>query len=138
MSVTPCFNLKMRQASRVLTSYYDAYLQNYGITVTQFSILRSLWYMKSTSQKDLQEVLVLQQTTLTRSLKPLVRDGYIQIIPSVEDGRIKLVSLTDDGKTLFQNARKQWKKAQDNASKVLGDTVSEQILHVSDAILKLV
>lgn len=127
----------MRQASRVLTNHYDGYLRDDGITVTQFSILRSLWYMKSTSQKDLQEVLVLQQTTLTRNLKPLIRDGYIRISPSPEDGRVKLVSLTDEGKTLFQRARKQWKKAQNHISKQLGGKLSEKITDVADSILKL-
>ncbi|GAA6135847.1 MarR family winged helix-turn-helix transcriptional regulator [Oceaniserpentilla sp. 4NH20-0058] len=137
MSISHCYNLKLRQASRVLTSHYDAYLRDDGLTVTQFSILRSLWYLKSTSQKDLQEVLVLQQTTLTRNLKPLLRDGYIQITPSAADGRIKLVSLTDTGKTLFQSSRKKWKKAQESLSNQLGSQLSEQLISVADAIIAL-
>lgn len=137
MSVTQCYNLKLRQAGRVLTNHYDAYLRDEGLTVTQFSILRSLWYLKSTPQKQLQEVLVLQQTTLTRNLKPLIRDGYIQISPSEIDGRVKLVSLTESGKTLFQNARKKWKKAQDTLSNQLGEDMSEQLITVADAILAL-
>ena len=135
--ISSCFNLKMRQASRVLTSHYDSYLRPDGITVTQFSILRSLWYMKSTSQKDLQEVLVLQQTTLTRNLKPLIRDGYIQIKPSPEDGRIKLVSLTQQGKDLFQQARKNWKSAQAALSNRLGKEKGEQLVELADAIIEL-
>ncbi len=137
VNITPCFNLKMRQASRILTSHYDGYLRELGITVTQFSILRSLWYLKSTSQKNLQEILVLQQTSMTRNLKPLMRDGYIQISPSPDDGRVKLVSLTDTGKTLFQEARILWKKAQDKLANQLGDDLSQQLLHVADAILEL-
>lgn len=136
-NISHCYNLKMRQASRVLTNHYDGYLRDDGITVTQFSILRSLWYMKNTSQKDLQEVLVLQQTTLTHNLKPLIRDGYIQITPSTEDGRIKLVSLTPDGTILFQSARKKWKKAQNNLSNQLGDKLSEQLIMVADTIIAL-
>ena len=135
-NITPCFNLKMRQASRVLTSHYDGYLRELGITVTQFSILRSLWYLKSTSQKELQTILVLQQTSMTRNLKPLMRDGFIQISASPDDGRVKLVSLTDDGKVLFQEARKLWKKAQDKLAKQLGDDLSNQLLGVADAILE--
>lgn len=135
--ISNCYNLKMRQASRVLTNHYDGYLRADGITVTQFSILRSLWYMKSTSQKDLQEVLVLQQTTLTRNLKPLIRDNYIQIDSSPEDGRIKLVSLTQQGKDLFQKARKNWKSAQNALSSRLGKDRSEQLVDLADAIIEL-
>ena len=39
MKITPCFNLKMRQANRVLTNHYDAYLRSEGLTVAQFSII---------------------------------------------------------------------------------------------------
>jgi len=132
-----CYNLKMRQASRVITNHYDSYLRPNGITVTQFSILRALWYLKSTSQKDLQEVLVLQQTTLTRNLKPLIRDHYIQITPSPKDGRIKLVSLSDEGKALFENARKNWKQAQTALSNRLGKEKSEQLIELADAIIEI-
>lgn len=137
MKITECYNLKMRQASRVLTNHYDAYLREEGITVTQFSVLRAIWYLKSISQKDLQEVLVLQQTTLTRNLKPLIRDGYIEITSAPDDGRIKLVSLSDSGRALFEQSRKKWKKAQDNLSKQLGGQLSEQLLSVADAIIAL-
>lgn len=137
MRITPCFTLKLRQAARVLTNHYDSYLRELGITVTQFSILRSLWYMKSTPQKDLQEVLVLQQTTLTRNLKPLIRSGYIQTCPCPNDGRVTLVSLTAEGEALFQEARKYWKQAQDSVTSKLGGEVSEQLLQVTDAIIDL-
>lgn len=137
MSIEPCFNLKLRQATRVLTQHYDAYLRDEGITITQFSILRTLWYLKSAPQKELQSVLVLQQTTLTRNLKPLLRDGIIQITPSEADGRVKLVSLTADGKTLFQRARKKWQQAQARLSEDLGETLSNQLLKVADSIIQL-
>lgn len=137
MRITPCFTLKLRQAARVLTNHYDSYLRELGITVTQFSILRSLWYMKSTPQKDLQEVLVLQQTTLTRNLKPLIRSGYIQTRTSPDDARVTLVSLTESGETLFQEARKYWKQAQDNVTNKLGSDISGQLIQVADAIIDL-
>lgn len=136
-SITPCFNLKVRQASRVLNNHYDGYLRELGLTIAQFSILRTLFYMKQASQKDLQEVLVLQQTTLTRNLKPLMRDGFIQTSRSPDDGRITLVSLTDEGIELFRKARKQWQRAQEGVSAKLGDKLSGKLLAVADAIIKL-
>lgn len=137
MGITPCFNLKLRQANRVLTNYYDSYLKDLGLTITQFSILRSLWYMKRTSQKDLQELLVLQQTTLTRNLKPLIREGYIRTEPSPDDKRVTLVTLTEAGITLFQKARKKWQEAQEQVARHLGDDVSSRLLEVADAIIDL-
>ncbi|WP_422444425.1 MULTISPECIES: MarR family winged helix-turn-helix transcriptional regulator [unclassified Endozoicomonas] len=135
--IEPCFNLRLRQANRVLTSHYDDYLRDLGLTIAQFSILRSLWYMKSTAQKDLQAVLVLQQTTLTRNLKLLQKAGYIQTTQGEADRRISMVSLTEEGKNIFKQARTRWKEAQQDVSRRLGDKNSQQLIQVAEAIMAM-
>ncbi len=136
-SIEPCFNLRLRQANRVLTSHYDEYLRDLGLTTAQFSILRSLWYMKCTAQKDLQAVLVLQQTSLTRNLKLLQKAGYIQTTPGEQDRRISMVSLTEEGKNIFKQARVRWKKAQKNVSERLGEKNSRQLIKIAEAIIAM-
>lgn len=137
MTILPCYNLKLRQADRVLTSYYDEALRDLGITIAQFSLLRALSYMKQTPQKELQQALVLQQTTLTRNLQPLIRSGYVQTRPSPEDGRVTLVSLTDEGKALFKQAKVRWDQAQKGIASHLGPELTQQLLNVADAVLAL-
>ena len=136
-SIEPCFNLRLRQANRVLTSHYDTYLRDLGLTIAQFSILRSLWFMKRTSQKDLQAVLVLQQTTLTRNLKLLQKSGYVQTQPGEEDRRVSVVSLTAEGRAIFKQARVRWKKAQNDVVTRLGDKNAYQLIEVAEAILSM-
>ncbi|WP_372865011.1 MarR family winged helix-turn-helix transcriptional regulator [Spongiibacter sp.] len=135
--VAPCFNLKLRQASRVLTKCYDDQLRELGITVTQFSILRSLWYLKRCSQKQLQEILVLQQTTLTRNLKPLLKAGYITTCADPQDRRVSLVSLSDNGRELFERAETLWAQTQREIAGRLGEDLSRQLLAVTEAIVAL-
>ncbi|ASP38500.1 MarR family transcriptional regulator [Bacterioplanes sanyensis] len=137
MSVLPCYNLKLRQADRVLTNYYDDALRDSGITVAQFSILRALTYLQQPSQKALQDVLVLQQTTLTRNLKPLIRDGYVSTMPSPEDKRVTLVSLTASGKALFKTAKRRWDQVQRRVEEHLGPDLTRQLLALSDSVLEL-
>jgi DNA-binding MarR family transcriptional regulator len=137
MSVLPCYNLKLRQADRVLTNYYDDALRETGITVAQFSILRALTYLQQPSQKALQDVLVLQQTTLTRNLKPLIRDGYVSTMPSPEDKRVTLVSLTASGKALFKTAKRRWDQVQRRVEEHLGPDLTRQLLALSDSVLEL-
>jgi len=137
MTILPCYNLKLRQADRVLTSYYDEALRDLGITIAQFSLLRALSYMKQTSQKELQQAMVLQQTTLTRNLQPLIRNGYVQTSASPEDGRVTLVSLTDEGKSLFKQAKVRWNQAQEAIANHLGPELTQQLLNVTDAVLTL-
>ena len=137
MNIEPCFNLKLRQADRVLTSHYNGYLHECGIKVTQFSVLRSLWYMKRCSQQALEKALLVDQATLPRSLKPLLREGYIERTPDSADRRVMLCSLTASGKALFKRAEKQWRLAQKSVEQQLGADAIGQLLAASSALIEM-
>lgn len=130
-----CLNLSLRKASRVMTQIYDDYLSSVGLRVGQFSILRATHFTQPTTNSALQEVLVLDQTTLTRNLKPLIRDGYITVRPSDEDKRVKELSLSNEGETLYQQALPVWQEAQDKITLELGDSCVASLLAVSDAVV---
>jgi MarR family transcriptional regulator for hemolysin len=132
----PCMNLSYRKASRVISQIYDRELAEVGLKCTQFSILSAVRYMKQTTNVELQELLVLEQTTLTRGLKPMIRDGYIKIEPG-QDKREKLLSLTAEGKILFNNANKKWQQAQDTVVRKLGRKTAEQILEMNQTLVAL-
>ena len=134
MTIEPCLNLKLRQADRILTSHYNSYLSELGIKITQFSVLRSLWYMKQSSQQELERVLLVDQATLTRSLQALVREGYVTKTADSVDRRIMLCSLSDSGKALYKRAEKLWKQAQQSVENKLGSDTAKQILEVSSAL----
>ena len=74
-----CFQLAIRKSSRLITQFYQERLSGVGLKVGQFSILRAVNFRKQTSNKELQTILELDQTTLTRNLKPLIRDGYLTL-----------------------------------------------------------
>lgn len=134
MSNEFCFHLKLRQADRMLTSYYDAFLRDIGLKITQFSILRCLWFHQSPSHKELEELLVLNQTTLTRNLKSLLKAGYVISTPSETDQRVKLLNLSEKGKALYLQAMERWQLAQKNVSEQLGDSLSSHLFNVSDSL----
>lgn len=135
MNIQPCFNLKLRQADRVLTAYYNSFLGDLGLKITQFSVLRSLWYMKSTSQKELEKVLLVDQATLTRSLQPLIRQGYIDRVPDASDRRVMMCSLSSSGKALYKDAEKRWKQAQKSVEEKLGKETMAQLINASEALI---
>jgi DNA-binding MarR family transcriptional regulator len=132
-----CLNLSLRKASRVMTQIYDDYLSVVGLRVGQFSILRATHFTQPTTNSALQEVLVLDQTTLTRNLKPLIRDGYIQVRPSDEDKRVKELSLSETGEALYQKALPLWQEAQSKIKDELGESCVENLLAVSSAIVDI-
>ena len=113
-----CFNL--RKAARAVTQVYDAALQPVGLKATQFSLLAAAGAAEGRTVGQLAEALVLDRTTLTRNLAPLVRDGLI----SVEEGsdrRARLVEVTPAGRRLLKRAWPLWRGAQDRMVGDLGD-----------------
>jgi DNA-binding MarR family transcriptional regulator len=137
MPVQPCYNLAMRQADRVLTAVYNAYLSDIGLKITQFSVLRALRYLKACSQKELEKVLLLEQATLTRNLQPLLRDGWVKREPSAEDGRVWLISLTKEGFDLFKQGEKRWQAAQKKIETILGQDTLSELMAASEKIVQM-
>jgi len=131
-----CINLSYRKASRVISQIYDRELAEVDLKCGQFSILRAVREMRQTTNAELQEILVLDQTTLSRGLKPLVRDGYIKIEPGL-DRREKLLSLTAQGRLLYSQADKKWKRAQDAVIRKLGRKTSERVITMNQALVAL-
>ncbi|AAZ27183.1 transcriptional regulator, MarR family [Colwellia psychrerythraea 34H] len=136
MTTPYCFNLAMRKSSRLITQFYEDRLSAVGLKSGQFSILKAVSFLKQTSNKELQGILVLDQTTLSRNLKPLFRDGYLKLSPDSNDARVKLISLTTQGQALYEKADPLWQKAQDDLEKKLGSEEVKNILTLADSFVK--
>jgi MarR family transcriptional regulator for hemolysin len=131
-----CLNLELRKANRVLSQIYDSYMVKCGLKTSQFSILRAVSFLKNTTNRQLQDVLVLDQTTLSRGLKPLIRDGYIDVKEGA-DRRQKELLLTKEGRVLFSDAEALWLEAQNYVELRLGDDTKKKLLSLSKSIVKL-
>jgi len=127
----------MRKSSRLITQFYEERLKRVGLKVGQFSILRAVSFQKETTNKELQNILILDQTTLTRNLKPLFRDGYLQALPDPTDGRLKTISLTHSGRDLYEQALPIWQQAQQDILNKLGEDKAKQIHELADQFVKV-
>ena len=107
-----CTCLKLRMASRALSQIYDEALRPVGIKTTQFSLLRMIQRLGPVTFQRLAEKMVLDQTTLPRSLRTLEKDGYIRI-EAGEDRRERLASVTAKGAAIIEKALPRWRKAQE-------------------------
>lgn len=121
-----CLAHSLRKADRVVSQLYNEMLAPVGIKVTQFSVLRVLHLMGCTTASQVRQVLVMDQTTISRALKPLVRDGYIHVAEGATR-REKDLSLSKEGKALYKKALIPWNKAQALLKKRLG-TEMESVL----------
>lgn len=117
---TPCLCAALRQASRAVTRIYDAELRGTGLRSTQHSLLRLLDRVGEVRQVDLGEMASLDETTLTRNLRPLQKSGWVTIRAGA-DRREKLVAITEAGKIKVEQARLAWSRAQERMKKALPD-----------------
>ena len=119
MDLSTCTCANLRKAARVVTKVYDVALQPSGLKATQFTVLATLAKRGDAPLTRLAEVLVMDRTTLTRNLKPLVRRGLIRIEQEA-DQRVRKVSLTTNGQNLLDAARPGWEQAQSRIVESLG------------------
>ena len=87
---------------------------------TQFTLLQALAITGRVSQGRLGDVLAMDSTTLTRTLRLLVGKGWVRSL-SGEDRRERHLQLTPAGRRQFDQARPHWEDAQQRLRKSLGE-----------------
>lgn len=107
----PCYCGAIRQASRIVTQVYDQELKPSGLKITQFGILRLLTYRPGLTTGEMATALVMDSTTLTRTLKIMHENGWIAPQPG-EDRRERHWHVNAEGKARLDQATPLWKQAQ--------------------------
>jgi DNA-binding MarR family transcriptional regulator len=103
-----------RRRSRELTRFYEQAMRGSCLRASQFTLLATLIQTGPLPATRLADFLGLERTTLTRNLRPLLRDGHV----AIEDGadrRIHKVAITPKGAEAARAAFPIWRKAQDAA-----------------------
>ena len=107
----PCHCATMRQAARQVTQLYDRLLAPTGLRVTQYSMLRMVRRHQPVTMQSFAARAIMDRTTLTRALRPLVRDGLVAVEPG-SDARTRIVTITQAGQTLLNESASTWEAAQ--------------------------
>lgn len=108
-----------REVARRLTRRYDAALKPTGIKATQFTILTVTALVPDASMTQLAEKLGMERTTFLRNLKPLERDGFIELSDERHQ-RARLVTVTPKGMEVLAAALPLWEAAQDRLKREIG------------------
>ena len=114
----PCGCANLRRAARVITRLYDAALRPSGLGVAQFTLLQALNTAPGMSQKQLASLLEIDSTTLTRTLEPLRRAGWLRSTAG-DDRREVHLALTAAGKRVYRRALPYWERAQGEVVRAL-------------------
>jgi DNA-binding MarR family transcriptional regulator len=75
-----------------------------GLSPGQFPALVALWAKEGRTQKELVDLLDIEQATLANTLSRMERDGLITRRPSEEDGRVQEIFMTERARALEAEA----------------------------------
>lgn len=114
-----CASFNLRRTARAVTRAYDAALQKTGMRSTQFAILVGIAKTQPVSIGTLAEVLIIDPTTLTRSLRLLQKEGLITI-SNRSTMRQRFLALTGKGERSLTRSVQAWRKAQEQFVSAVG------------------
>lgn len=135
---TSCVCTAVRRADRALNRLYDEALRPSGLTTTQYALLSTLARAgQPLLHSRLADMQGMAGTTLSRNLKPLVRDGLVRITPG-EDRRTHFVSMTAEGEALLERARPLWQSVQaDLVADVGAERIDRLLEELSTLVMRL-
>jgi len=115
-----CTGEQLRRLNRLVNRIYDRELKDVGLKSTQFSLLAKALGEGAVTLTELAAHLGLDNSTLTRNVKPLVDMQLLQIRHSTVDARVKSVSLTPTGVVAVERGLASWASAQCRIADALG------------------
>jgi DNA-binding MarR family transcriptional regulator len=117
---SPCNNATLRRAARKLGRFYDDVISPSGLKGTQYGLLYQIHVGDEPAMGAIAEAMIMDLSALGHTLKPLVRDGYVETFADKDDRRIKRVRLTPQGNAKLEEATKLWSMAQQRFEDTFG------------------
>ena len=125
-----CTNSAIRRAARQVGQLYDDAMGETGLKGTQFSLMTQIRYDKQPALKALAETMRMDLSALGHTLKPLIRDGLVELKTDPTDRRVKRVRLTALGEEKQDALTERWRVAQSRFDAVFGAEKSTEIRRV--------
>ena len=119
--VCECLLSRARILNRVLTNIYDDELRGFGLKATQLNLLVVVARIGPVRRIDIGKRLHLDPSTLTRNLKIMLTNSWIEEIRDGEDGRGSPLQVTAKGRDLLHQIVPSWRKAQARTQRLIGD-----------------
>lgn len=130
MLPTICHCTRLRRAAHAVTRLYDEALAKSGLSVAQFSLMRTISRLEQPYISTLADATGLDRSTLGRNLRPLEKAGLVAFAQG-DDARTRLVRLSHKGRRTLDGAIPRWQLAQKQLGAAIGDkqlTALEKLL----------
>ena len=122
-----CLCLHVQRAARALARRFDEALRPVGLTSGQFSLLMSLNRPQPPTMGQVASLLAMDRTTLTANLKPLERNGFVEVLPGSTDRRRRELVLTPSGRATLAAATPIWQATHLAIERLLGEASPDRL-----------
>ncbi|PID24214.1 MarR family winged helix-turn-helix transcriptional regulator [Sporosarcina sp. P7] len=133
-----CASANLRTVSGSLTQLYNHLLKRTGLKITQYYMLGNIYTSPDISISKLGEMMLLDQTTVTRNLNILNDSGYVQIKRAKQDTRTKVVTITELGYDKLNEATPLWTQVQEQIEGSIGKAEYMDLLKKLKALQKVI
>lgn len=134
-----CTNTALRLAARRLGQLYDEALAPLNLKATQLALIFEVHKLTNADHQgptlqDLAARLAIQLSALTHALKPLVRDGLVELRQDAQDKRIKHGVLTTQGQARLSEALVLWAATNDRVEAALGPSSAANLRTLANQV----
>ena len=134
--VEDCLAVRVRLISRAVTAIYDRALERHGLTIAQVNLMAALGAIGPCAPTALADVLQLERSTVSRNLNLLLRHGWIAATSSDAKG-VREVALTRPGRKKIESVMSDWRRAQEQASRLIGAAGVEAVRTIAADVSEL-
>jgi len=128
--IEACAGWNSRLASRRITQFLEKRMIGSGLTIAQFGLMAQIATASDDTLGALAERLGLDQSSLSRNLHALERDGFVE-----RDLRKRAVWLTEKGARRLEGAMPVWRAAHAALAEVLEPELARQLAIASKALV---
>ncbi len=129
-----CLMGRTRYLARVLTAMYDEEVRPFGVQATQVTLLATVAAYGPVRRSDLGRWLHFDSSTLTRNLRVMLANEWLEEVPDAKDGRGAPLRVTEAGAGLLRALAPAWRKAQERAVCLVGGEGRTAVLGLFDRV----
>jgi DNA-binding MarR family transcriptional regulator len=129
-----CNYAALRRATRGIGQLYDEALRESGISAAQYTLLSAISRLGAPTQGELAIDMVMDLSALGHTLKPLIRDGWVETRKDERDSRKRRIALSKIGSAKRLEAEALWRPAQRRFADLVGLEASKELRVLLDQI----
>jgi DNA-binding MarR family transcriptional regulator len=133
-AIEACAGWNSRLAARRITQFLEKRMTGSGLTIAQFGLMAHIAAASDDTLGALAERLGLDQSSLSRNLHALERDGLVEIVSAERDQRKRAVWLTETGARRLEAAIPIWRSAHAALTQALDPALARRLAIASEAL----